>query len=540
MSPPAADWHRAAITLRPEAVTGGAAVSQDERVDATRTGAAPPRAGRLLAVSDLHVRHEQVRDVVRALRPGSPGDWLLVAGDVGESVADITWALSLLRDRFARVVWVPGNHELWTAPGDPEDLRGELKYRHPVGRCRELGVDTPENPYPVWRGEGGPAVVVPLFLLYDYGFLPPGAFSRAHAMRLADEAGVICTDEFLPDPNPYPSREAWCRARLAATRTRLRDLPAGLPTVLVNHFPLVRDPTRALRRPEFALWCGTTATADWPVRYRAAAVVHGHLHIPRTLRRDGVPHHEVSLGYPREWQRFPRPPAVAGPRAGRLPGRARRAAPARPYGHAVLKATARVPRTPGPGAMTQQTPPPYRAPHATRHDPTTTPPPPENATPESHRRHPRTSTGEHHRTRPAPTAPATPPGTAPRPSGHRTAAPPPGTGADSGVPPPRGNPGPLGLPAARRSGVRRPPARRPGVVHPLADTTPARPPRPAHTAPSAAPRTAARNPRGHRPPGHALVPTPPAAPGPATGAPAPAGRARPRAGARTAARPSAP
>jgi hypothetical protein len=71
----------------------------------------------------------------------------------------------------------------------------------------------------------------------------------------------------------------------------------------VNHFPLVRDPTRILRYPEFAQWCGTELTADWHTRFNAAAVVYGHLHIPRTTYHDGVRFEEVSLGYPREWRR---------------------------------------------------------------------------------------------------------------------------------------------------------------------------------------------------------------------------------------------
>jgi hypothetical protein len=31
-------------------------------------------------------------------------------------MARIEWALRTLAERFARVVWVPGNHELWTVP----------------------------------------------------------------------------------------------------------------------------------------------------------------------------------------------------------------------------------------------------------------------------------------------------------------------------------------------------------------------------------------------------------------------------------------
>ncbi|MET9804122.1 metallophosphoesterase [Streptomyces sp. NPDC006368] len=262
----------------------------------------PKSRGGLLAVSDLHVRYAENRGIVEELRPGTDDDWLLVAGDVGETVEDVEWALGLLRDRFAHVVWAPGNHELWTTPHDPVRLRGEARYLHLVEMCRRMGVTTPEDPYPLWEGEGGPAVIAPLFLLYDYTFRPAGARTREEAMEIAERAGVVCTDEAFLHPDPYPSREEWSRARVKQTAARLADIPAELPTVLVNHYPLVREPTRILRYPEFALWCGTEATEDWPVRYRAAAVVYGHLHIPRLIVRDGVPHHEVSLGYPREWR----------------------------------------------------------------------------------------------------------------------------------------------------------------------------------------------------------------------------------------------
>jgi hypothetical protein len=80
--------------------------------------------------------------------------------------------------------------------------------------------------------------------------------------------------------------------------------------VLVNHFPLVREPTRVLRYPEFAQWCGTDRTADWHLRYRAAVAVYGHLHIPRTTWYDGVRFEEVSVGYPREWSRRSTPPGT--------------------------------------------------------------------------------------------------------------------------------------------------------------------------------------------------------------------------------------
>jgi 3',5'-cyclic AMP phosphodiesterase CpdA len=268
-------------------------------------------AGSLLAISDLHVAYPENREFVSGLRPESDGDWLLVAGDVAERVEDVEWTLGELRRRYATVVWAPGNHELWTTVRDPVVLRGEPRYRHLVEVCRGLGVVTPEDPYPVWHGDGGPVVVAPLFLLYDYTFRPDGV-DQATALARAYQAGIVCRDEAVLHPDPYPTREDWCRVRVAATAERLGALDPSARTVLVNHFPLVEQPTRVLRYPVFAQWCGTRLTADWHVRYRAAAVVYGHLHIPRTTWYDGVPHHEVSVGYPREWRRRGRTPA--GPR----------------------------------------------------------------------------------------------------------------------------------------------------------------------------------------------------------------------------------
>jgi 3',5'-cyclic AMP phosphodiesterase CpdA len=265
---------------------------------------------RLLAVSDLHVGFAENRAIVAGLRPRTDEDWLIAAGDVGEFAADIEWALGTLRDRFAEVIWVPGNHELWTHRRETLPLRGVERYEHLVAMCRRLGVHTPEDPYPVWRHTGEPLVIAPMFLLYDYTFLPDGAATKAGALELAYAAGIVGNDETMLHADPYPSREAWCAARLAGTAERLEALPAGTRTILVNHFPLVREPTRVLRYPVFAQWCGTVHTADWPRRFNAAAVVYGHLHIPRTIWHDGIRHVEVSLGYPREWRRRAKPPVL--------------------------------------------------------------------------------------------------------------------------------------------------------------------------------------------------------------------------------------
>ncbi|MEU7134527.1 metallophosphoesterase [Streptomyces sp. NPDC046261] len=262
------------------------------------------RSGRrLLAVSDLHTGMADNVPIAESLRPVTDEDWLIVAGDVAERFEDVERTLALLAGRFAKVVWVPGNHELWTPKTDPVDLRGEARYERLVKLCRDLGVVTPEDPWPVWEGEGGPVAVAPLFTLYDYTFRTPTAATKEESLAQAHEAGVVCTDEFLLHPEPYDGVDDWCRARVAATEARLAAHDPSVPLVLVNHWPLVREPTDVMTYPEFAQWCGTVLTRDWHTRFTTAAVVYGHLHIPRTTWYDGVRFEEVSIGYPREWRR---------------------------------------------------------------------------------------------------------------------------------------------------------------------------------------------------------------------------------------------
>lgn len=265
---------------------------------------------RLLALSDLHVGFAENRKIIEDLRPAAAGDWLLLAGDVGELFPDVEWALQVLSTRFATVVWAPGNHELWTHRDDPVRLRGEERYASLVELCRSLGVITPEDPYPVWEGPDGAVTIAPLFLLYDYTFLPEGALTKEEGLARAYQTGVVCSDEAMLHPDPYPSREAWCGARIEATERRLATRDPALPVVFLSHYPLVREPTRVLRYPEFAQWCGTTRTHDWHLRFNASAVVYGHLHIPRVTWHDGVRFVEVSVGYPREWRRRAGRPGV--------------------------------------------------------------------------------------------------------------------------------------------------------------------------------------------------------------------------------------
>jgi 3',5'-cyclic AMP phosphodiesterase CpdA len=255
---------------------------------------------KLYAISDLHLNYEVNRQALEAL-PAHPEDWLILGGDLGETEDHLEFAFYTLAPRFRQLLWVPGNHELWTLPKDPSGLRGEVKYQHLVSLCRAYNVLTPEDPYTLWTGEGPTCVLAPLFLLYDYSFRPDH-IPMDQALNWAVDSGVLCADELYLYSDPYPSRQAWCEARCGLTEARLAEVPAEHPLVLINHFPLRRDLVRLPTIPRFSLWCGTRLSENWHTRFRVAVVVSGHLHRRATDWRDGVRFEEVSLGYPRHWR----------------------------------------------------------------------------------------------------------------------------------------------------------------------------------------------------------------------------------------------
>ncbi len=189
----------------------GAKGPTDVGTDACRPPAMQQGTMKLFAISDLHLGYAINRQALQDL-PEHGDDWLILAGDVGETAAHLNFALRILTQRFARVIWTPGNHDLWTMPETGSGLRGEQKYRLLVEVCRHYGVLTPEDPYIEWPNHGFEAVLAPVFTLYDYSFRPADVPAQ-QALAWAEQSGVISTDEELLHPDPYPTRAAWCAAR---------------------------------------------------------------------------------------------------------------------------------------------------------------------------------------------------------------------------------------------------------------------------------------------------------------------------------------
>ncbi|XP_074329145.1 uncharacterized protein LOC141666831 isoform X2 [Apium graveolens] len=135
----------------------------------TRPGVFPcvskERTGfRVFVLSDLHTDYSENMTWVKHISIVThKKDILLVAGDVAETFKNFVQTMSLLKDRFEHVFYVPGNHDLWCR-WEKEDYHDSLeKLNYLLDACKRLGVET--SPMAV-DGLG----IIPLFSWYHESF----------------------------------------------------------------------------------------------------------------------------------------------------------------------------------------------------------------------------------------------------------------------------------------------------------------------------------------------------------------------------------
>jgi hypothetical protein len=123
---------------------------------------APKQSPRIFALSDLHVHCPENRSWIEELSSTDYGaDVLIVGGDVSPNIDQLKDAMVGLKAKFADVLFVPGNHELWVRSRDRKD--SIAKFFDVLKLCESLNVKT--EPMRVGSATDG-RWIVPLFSWY--------------------------------------------------------------------------------------------------------------------------------------------------------------------------------------------------------------------------------------------------------------------------------------------------------------------------------------------------------------------------------------
>lgn len=262
---------------------------------------------RVFAWSDLHADYAHNRDLIAtAAERDHRGDALLLAGDVSDDMDTLARTLGLLRERFAEVFFVPGNHEAWLRRGGFVDSLAKLLAIKAL--CGRLGVRT----QPARLGGAGTAEAVWIVPLLSWYARPEQGADSLYLPK--------STEDVSKSPWADDLFVRWPDGDAVAERL-LRDNEAHLaraydaPVVSFSHFLPRRD--LMLRTPEERIALGTGQPDRNPTfnfsrvagslgidrqlrRLGARAHVYGHQHRNRDRMVEGVRYVSHCLGYPGE------------------------------------------------------------------------------------------------------------------------------------------------------------------------------------------------------------------------------------------------
>lgn len=238
---------------------------------------------RVFAVSDIHVDFDVNVQWLRQLsRADYRDDILILAGDVTHKLAELSRCLNELVERFAKVLFVPGNHDVWVL-GEAPERTSLQKFDDVVATVERSGASM--QPY-----RRGHLLIAPLLSWYDYSFGEPTAelcklWTDFHACRWP--AGFTVKDAagyFMDRNQALVTEGAGKIITFSHFLPRIDLIPAHVPA---RHRLL--DPVLGSSR------------LDRQIRQLGSSMhVYGHSHINRRIDIDGVTYVNNALGYPGE------------------------------------------------------------------------------------------------------------------------------------------------------------------------------------------------------------------------------------------------
>lgn len=238
---------------------------------------------RVFAVSDVHVDYPANASWVADLSSADfTRDVLILAGDVSDSLPRLGWCLETLAAKFATVLFVPGNHDLWVMRDEVQ--RTSLEKFDEVRRVAETSGA-------LMKAFHRPnLVIVPLLGWYDYSFGLPGedllgGWMDFHACRWPNEMTPADVTAHFTRLNGEPRpRDRTKVITFSHFMPRIDLIPSSLPPARRWLYPVL----------------GATVL-DQQLRQAGASIhVYGHSHLSRRVTREGVTYVNNAFGYPHE------------------------------------------------------------------------------------------------------------------------------------------------------------------------------------------------------------------------------------------------
>ena len=238
---------------------------------------------RIFALSDIHIDYDvNARWIADLSFVDYQHDVLILAGDVTDTLRLLEWCLSTLAKRFKKVLFVPGNHDLWVIR-DGREKNSMEKFDDVCEVVESSGASMQ-----TFRERG--VSIIPLLAWYDFSFGEPSEELRSVWM------------DFRACRWPGGFTEKKVASHFAALNDGLAS-PDGDMVITYSHFLPRIDvmPDYIPLACRFLYPVLGSKQLDGELRSLNSRMhVYGHSHVNRHVEIDGVSYINNAFGYPNE------------------------------------------------------------------------------------------------------------------------------------------------------------------------------------------------------------------------------------------------
>lgn len=232
------------------------------------------------ATSDLHVDYEENWNWFMQLSEiDYQDDILILAGDIIPNIKKVAVLLEALVKKFFKVLFVPGNHDVWLTKG--EEINSLEKFHELLVLAESLGVQTTPFVSPELS-------IVPIFSWYDYSFGEPSLTIKrawvdfkACKWTMKEEA---LTNYFLTLNEPHLNQSSKAIISFSHFVPSMDLIPSRVPKIVKALLPVF----------------GSSKIETQLQQLGSDLHVYGHSHLNRSVEKEGIWYLNNAFGYPHE------------------------------------------------------------------------------------------------------------------------------------------------------------------------------------------------------------------------------------------------
>jgi Icc-related predicted phosphoesterase len=238
---------------------------------------------RVFALSDIHIDYEaNAKWIANLSAVDYQQDVLILAGDVTDVLPLLGWCLNLLARRFHKVLFVPGNHDLW--------IIRDKRMKDSLEKFEEVAAVVESSGASSKRFSKNGVTIIPLFGWYDFSFGEPTEELKSVWM---DFRACRWPREF-------------CERDVAMHFATLNDKHVDVSDeriITFSHFlPRIDVMPHYISHSNRLLYpiLGSTLLEGQLRSLKPQIHIYGHSHVNRNVDIDGVAYINNAFGYPGE------------------------------------------------------------------------------------------------------------------------------------------------------------------------------------------------------------------------------------------------